>query len=72
VASGGTRGWSIGHALALLEVDVPDVEESRAWLRAYARDVLRVRFRQKAIYLKLVRPVEHLIVSEEEVHGDEG
>lgn len=58
--------------LALLEVDVPDIAESRAWLRAYARDVLRVRFQQKAIYLKFVRPVEHLIVSEEEVHGDEG
>ena len=40
--------------LALLEVDVPDAEESRAWLRAYARDVLRPRFRQKAIYLKFV------------------
>lgn len=35
-------------------------------------DVLRVRFRQTAIYLKLVRPVEHLIVSEEEIHEDEG
>jgi hypothetical protein len=57
--------------LALLEVDVSDTDESRAWLRGYARDVLRIRFRQKAIYLKFVRPVEHLIVSEEEVHGDE-
>jgi len=58
--------------LAMLEVDVPDTDESRTWLRAYARDVLRVRFRQKAIYLKLVQPVEHLIVSEEEIHEDEG
>jgi hypothetical protein len=57
--------------LALLEVDVPDTEENRVWLRAYARDVLRPRFRQKAIYLKFLRPVEHLIVSEEEVHDDE-
>lgn len=30
------------------------------------------RFQQKAIYLKFVRPVKHLIVSEKEVHGDEG
>jgi hypothetical protein len=51
-------------------VDVPDTPESREWLRAYARDVLRERFLQKAIYLKFVGPVEHLIVSEEEV-GDE-
>ena len=56
--------------LVLVEVDVPDTAETRAWLRAYARDVLRQRFRQKAIYLKFVGPVEHLIISEEEV-GDE-
>jgi len=57
--------------LALLEVDVPNAEESRTWLRAYALDVLRPRFRQKAIYLKFVRPVEHLIITEEEVQGNE-
>jgi hypothetical protein len=56
--------------LALIEVDVPDTRESREWLRAYARDVLRERFRQKAIYLKFVGPVEHLVVNEEEI-GDE-
>ena len=56
--------------LALIEVDVPDTTESRQWLRTYARDVLRERFRQRSIYLKCVGPVEHLIVSEEEV-GDE-
>jgi hypothetical protein len=56
--------------LALIEVDVPDTAGSREWLRAYAREVLRERFRQRAIYLKFVGPVEHLIVSEEEV-GDE-
>ena len=53
--------------LALIEVDVPESMKSREWLRAYARDVLRGRFRQKAIYLKFVGPVERLIVSEEEV-----
>ena len=57
--------------LALIEVDVPDTAESREWMRGYARDVLRERFRQKAIYLKFVGPVEHLIVSEEEIgHED--
>ena len=56
--------------LALIEVDVPDARESREWLRAYARDVLRERFRPKAIYLKFVGPVEHLVVTEKEI-GDE-
>ena len=56
--------------LALIEVDAPDTRESREWLRAYAREVLRGRFRQKAICLKFVGPVEHLVVNEEEI-GDE-
>jgi len=50
---------------------VPDTTESRDWLRACARDVLRDRFRQKAIYVKFVGPVEHLIVSEEEVSDED-
>jgi len=66
--------WNEGiidrDVLALIEVDVPDTAESRQWLRAYARDVLRERFRQKAVYLKFVGPVDQLIISEEEV-GDE-
>jgi hypothetical protein len=57
--------------LALIEVDVPDTTESREWLRAYARDVLRERFRQKAIYLKFVGPIEHPIISEEEVRDED-
>ncbi len=57
--------------LALVEVDVPDTAETRAWLRAYARDVLRQRFQQKAIYLKFVGPVDHLIISEEEVSDED-
>jgi hypothetical protein len=57
--------------LALIEVDVPDTPEARVWLRAYARDVLRRRFQQKAIYLKFVGPVEHLIVREEGVNDED-
>ena len=57
--------------LALIEVDVPDTEAARAWLRRYARDVLCARFRQKAIYLKCVGPVEHLIVSEEAMEDED-
>jgi len=55
--------------LALLEVDVPDTAASRAWLHAYARDVLCPRFQQKAIYVKFVRPVEQLIIHEEEIRN---
>lgn len=50
---------------------MPDTAETRAWLRAYARDVLRHRFQQKVIYLKFVGPVEHLIISEEEVSDED-
>ena len=50
---------------------MPCVAASREWLRAYARDTLRQRFRQRAIYLKFVGPVEHLIVSEEEVSDED-
>lgn len=56
--------------LALLEVDVPDTAETREWLRGYARGVLLKRFRQKAIYLKFIGPVETLLVTDEEVASD--
>lgn len=65
------EGFVDRDVLALIEVDVPDSTESREWLRAYARDVLRERCRQKAIYLKFVGPVEHLIVIEEEVRDED-
>ncbi len=50
--------------MALLEVDVPDTEESREWLKSYARDVLLHRFQQEAIYIKLVRPTETLEITD--------
>jgi hypothetical protein len=63
--------WNQGiverDVLALVEVDVPDTTESREWLRVYASEVLRDRFRQRAIYLKFIGPVERLIVSDEEI-----
>jgi hypothetical protein len=65
------EGFVDRDVLSLIEVDVPDTTDSREWLRTYARDVLRERFRQKAIYLKFVGPVEHLIVSEEEVSDED-
>lgn len=68
--SGEARGfwWNKGivdrDVLALLEVDVPDTAESRRWLRRYAQDVLVKRFRQKAMYIKFIHPVETLLVSD--------
>lgn len=64
------RGVVDRDTLALLEVDVPDTAEARDWLRAYARRVLLKRFRQKAIYVKIIGPVETLLVTDEEVAGD--
>ncbi len=64
------QGFVDRDTLALLEVDVPDAPETRAWLRTYAWDVLRERFRQKAIYLKFVGPVETLVVTEEKIGDD--
>jgi len=64
------RGVVDQDTLALLEVDVPDTAEARDWLRGYARGVLLKRFRQKAIYLKSIGPVETLLITNEEVASD--
>lgn len=64
------RGVVDRDTLALLEVDAPDTEDTRQWFRAYARDVLLKRFRQKAIYLKFIGPVETLLVTDEEILGN--
>jgi len=52
---------------ALLEVDVEDTAANRAWFRRYAKEVLKPRFRQIAIYLKFVAPVDTLEVSDETI-----
>ena len=51
----------------------PDTEETREWVKAYARTKLIARFQQDAIYLRwlsveteLVRPLERVTRSEEE------
>ena len=64
------RGVVDRDTLALLEVDIPDTAEARDWLRGYARGILLKRFRQKAIYLKFIGPVETLLVTDEEVASD--
>lgn len=53
--------------LALLEMDIPDSEEARDWLRNYARDVLLARFVQEAIYLRFMGPIQSIVVTEEKI-----
>ncbi len=64
------RGVVDRDTLALLEVDAPDTVDTRQRLRAYARDVLLERFRQKAMYLRFIGPVETLLVTHEEIVGN--
>jgi len=61
------RGIVARDVLAILEVDMRDTPENREWLKSYTRAVLLQRFRQRAIYLKFVGPIERLLVTEEEV-----
>lgn len=56
------RGVLYEDDMAVLETDFPNDRASRDWLKSYARDVLLPRFRQEAIYIKLVGPVEIMIV----------
>ena len=52
--------------LAMLEVDIDDTPANREKLKKYVKEVLRKRFRQKAIYVKWVGPVETWLVTEQE------
>jgi len=55
---------------ALLEIDVPDTAAG-PWLAEILRERRFLkRFRQKAIYLKFVGPIERLVVTDEEVADD--
>ncbi len=53
--------------MGAFEVDVLDTEENRQWIKSYAKDVLLKRFRQDAIYLRFIGPVESLEVTEETI-----
>ncbi|MGH9365980.1 MAG: hypothetical protein ACRD1B_12070 [Thermoanaerobaculia bacterium] len=52
---------------AVIEIDMDDTAHSREALKRYVREVLLERFRQKAIYIKFVVPVDRLVVTEEQV-----
>lgn len=43
-----------------LEVEIPDNEESREWLRKYEKEILRQRFQQEQVYIRLLHWVEPL------------
>ena len=61
------RGFLSRDVLAYISADLPDTEETRVWMKAYARRTLLNRFRQDAIYWRwlaveteLVRASEHV------------
>ncbi len=57
------RGILYEDELLAIEVDIPDTRSARDWIRKYARETLLPRFAQKAIYVRLVGPVEVLLVT---------
>lgn len=69
---GQARGFWWDHGtidrdnLAMLEVDIEDTAANRAKLKAYVRHVLKKRFRQTAIYVKWVGPVETWVVNDQD------
>lgn len=44
--------------LAAVEVDIPDDRRARSWLTTYVRKILLRRYRQEAIYVRLIGPIE--------------
>jgi hypothetical protein len=60
------RGFVDQDVLAILEVDIPDEEESRDQIKMFARSLIR-RFRQKAIYVKFIGPIETLFIMDQEI-----
>ena len=63
--------WSKGvlsqDEMCAFEVDILDTEENRRWMKSYAKNVLLKRFRQDAIYLRFIGPIESLEVTEETI-----
>ncbi len=67
------KGFVDRDVLVILEVDIPDTPQSRAWLKSYAREVLLERFRQRAIDIKYVAIERALVTAEvEKVSSEEG
>lgn len=43
--------------MRIFEVDIPNTDTDKSWLISYIRDNLLSRFKQEAIYLKIVPSV---------------
>ena len=56
------RGYLHKDDMAVVEVDIPDTERSRLWLKRYAENVLLERFAQVAIYVKVLPDVEAEVI----------
>lgn len=61
------RGFVDFDVHALVEIDAPATPAVLGRLKSYARRVLLKRFDQKAIYMKVVRPIEQILVTREVV-----
>lgn len=57
------RGFLHQDELVAIEVDIPDARAARSWLRRYAREALLRRFKQEAIYIRLIGPVQVVLVT---------
>ncbi|MBC7790418.1 MAG: hypothetical protein H7Z74_10765 [Anaerolineae bacterium] len=57
------RGVLYADEMTVVEVDIPNDATARQWLIEYARNTLGPRFKQKAIYLRFVGPIEVDVVT---------
>lgn len=57
------RGVLYEDEIAVVEVDIWNNEASKEQLIEYARDILCKRFRQKAIYVKFLGPIDVEVVN---------
>lgn len=53
--------------IGAFEVDMLDTHENRRWIKSYAKDILLKRFRQEAICLRFIGPIDSLEVTEETI-----
>lgn len=44
--------------MTVVEIDIPNDASAKKWLIEYARDTLGRRFKQEAIYIRFVGPIE--------------
>ena len=51
-----SRGIIYEDEVGILEVDIPNTEQDKAWLLDYAKKVLLERFEQEAMHIKFVGP----------------